>query len=147
MRGGCRYNVLLPALALLWLPGHLAGQKQAAAELTAIIPAILKLETVSTSGTTELVQGFQEVHGAVVLRISANCRWRLVAVGSATAPELGLRAASGSYHTAAEFVTLGEAPRQVASGGPSVAMDLVVDYRWQAGLEPAPISYELLPVD
>jgi hypothetical protein len=139
-------RVLLPALALLVGASGLSAQRNAAAQLTAVIPPILKLETVSTGGTPELAHGFQQVRGAVVLRITANCRWRLVAVGSAAAPELGVAAASGSYHTAAEFVTLGEA-RQLASGGPSAALAVVIDYRWQAGLEPAPISFELLPVD
>ncbi len=147
MRGSYRYNLLLTVIALLWVPAQVAGQRQAAAALTAVVPPILKLETVATGGTSAQVQGYTEVQGAVVLRISANCRWRLVAVTTGAPQELQLAAASGNSQSTAEFLALGDGPRQVAVGGPSAAVDVVVDYRWRADTEPAPISYELLPVD
>ncbi len=147
MRGSYRFDVLLTALAVLCIPRYAAAQKQAAAELTAVVPPILKLETVATGGTSAQVQGYTEVQGAVVLRVSANCRWRLVAVGGGAPQEMLLAAAPGRGQSATDFQPLGDGPRDVAAGGPSAAVDVVVDYRWRADQEPAPISYELLPVD
>ncbi len=136
-------TILLACVALLG-PGRLAAQTQATARLSFRIPVILQLETVSTGGTAVARPSFTEVRSAVVLRVAANCAWRLVPAapadaGAGPAVEVSASVAGGTstgFHPLA-----GGAP--VATGGRGGAVEVVLDYRVPAGTAPPLVAYRL----
>ncbi len=137
-------TMLLACLALFGARG-LAAQTQVTAQVTVRVPRLLQLQTVSTGGTTVDAGSFREVAGAVVLRVSANCDWRLVAVPGAQFPaELAgvkVRAeVTGGAEAAFEPLTR-NAP--VATGSRGEKIEVVVDYRLPAGASLPAVAYRL----
>ncbi len=137
-------TMLLACLALLGARG-LAAQTQATAQVTVRVPRLLQLQRVSTGGTTVEAGSFRQVNGAVVLHVSANCDWRLVAV---PAPQLPAELAgvkvradvTGGAEPAFEPLTR-NAP--VATGSRGQHIEVVVDYRLPAGTSVPAVEYRL----
>ncbi len=138
-----RSSVILSLLCLAGGSG-LAAQTQATARLSFRIPAVLQLETVASGGTAEARPSFIEVRRAVVLRVDANCGWRLVPVGAAPATAgVEVRAGVAGGAGAAFQPLAGGVP--IAAGGRGRTIEVVLDYRLPAGTRPPPVSYQLEP--
>ncbi len=134
-------TILLACVALLG-GGRLAGQTQATARLSFRIPAVLHLETVATGGTALARPSYTEVRSAVVLRVDANCAWRLVPAedGRAGAAVEVRALVAGSQGAAFQPLTAG-VPIAAGERGRNIA--IVLDYRLPAGAASPPVRYVL----
>lgn len=136
-----RYPVVLLALAGAFCASGASAQTQATARVRFEIPALLELRTVSLGGTDVATASYTEVRGAVVLSVTANCPWRLVARWGGSPEAVQVRVASPSGASDGTFRPL-RSGAAVASGGRGRAQ-LIIDYRIPSGAAAAPVEYKL----
>jgi len=132
--------MLLACLTLLGVE-RAGAQTQAATALSVTVPAALRLQLVSTGGTAELTGSFTEVRAAVVLRVNANCPWRLVPVVASEGSAVQVRVEVAGSPTAVFQPLAGTAA--IAAGGRGRDIEVVVDYRLPTGVAAPAVGYKL----
>ncbi len=143
MRGFGRF---LTIAVLLVAATPLTAQMRAAATLGATIPAVAVLQVQRLEGRPVPAGPLTEMRGALNLMVKANCRWRIVAVGTASQP-VWVRAHPGAGYSAAAtaFVPL-RSELVVATGEAGISPGVVLDLRLAAGASADDVRFQVEPL-
>ncbi len=142
-----RCSVIFPLLALLAAATGAAGQAQAGVAFSAIVPVYTSLQTQPGAATQVRAGDYTEVRQAVVLQVSANCHWRVVARRSGVSTPLWVRVHASDGVLAPSAPARLHSGMAVAEGERGRARQLVLDYRVPAGAAVGDVAFAVEEVE